>query len=37
VPNPDDPETEDQLIAKARVIHPDKTFEPGCPSRFHKK
>ena len=37
VPNPDDPESEDQLIAKARVIHPDQSFEPGCPSRFRKK
>jgi ferredoxin len=37
VPNPSDPESEDQLIAKAQVIHPDRTFEPGCPSRFRKK
>ena len=27
VPNPDDPETEEQLLAKARTIHPDQTFE----------
>jgi ferredoxin len=37
VPNPDDPETEDQLIAKARVIHPEQTFEADFPSRFRKK
>jgi ferredoxin len=37
VPNPDDPETEEQLIAKAHVIHPDRTFDAGCPSRFRKK
>jgi ferredoxin len=37
VPNPDDPETEEQLIAKARVIHPDQTFDGEFPSRFRKK
>jgi len=37
VANPDDPESEEQLIAKARVIHPEQTFDPGCPSRFRKK
>ncbi len=37
VPNPDDPETEEQLIAKARVIHPEQTFEAEFPSRFRKK
>ncbi len=37
VPNPDDPESEEQLIAKAQVIHPDRSFEPGFPSRFRKK
>ena len=31
VPNPDDPETEEQLIAKARVIHPEQTFERRLP------
>jgi len=36
VPNPDDPESEEQLIAKAQRIHPDRTFEPGFPSRFRK-
>ena len=37
VPNPDDPETEEQLIAKARVIHPEQTFATEFPSRFRKK
>lgn len=37
VPNPDDSENEEQLIAKARTIHPEQTFEAGCPSRFRKK
>ena len=31
VPNPDDPETEEQLIAKARVIHPEQAFEADFP------
>ena len=31
VPNPDDPETEEQLLAKARVIHPEQTFEARLP------
>jgi len=34
IPNPEDAETEEQLIVKARRIHPDRTFEPGFPSRF---
>ncbi len=37
VPNPDDPETEDQLLAKARAIHPEHQFAPDFPSRFRKK
>ena len=37
VPNPDDPETEEQLLAKARAIHPDHDFLPELPSRFRKK
>ena len=37
VPNPDDPETEDQLLAKARAIHPDHVFQLEFPSRFRKK
>jgi ferredoxin len=34
VPNPSIPEPEDLLIARARQIHPDKTFEADFPSRF---
>ncbi len=37
VPNPDDAETEEQLLTKARVIHPDHEFSPDFPSRFRKK
>jgi ferredoxin len=37
VPNPDDPETEEQLLAKARVIHPEQQFAADFPSRFRKK
>ena len=37
VPNPDDPESEEQLLVKARVIHPDREFPPDSPSRFRKK
>jgi len=37
VPNPDDPETEDALLAKARAIHPDRDIPPDAPSRFRKK
>ncbi len=37
VPNPADPETEEQLIAKARIIHPEQAFEADFPSRFRKK
>lgn len=34
VPNPDIPETEEQLIEKARKLHPDVDFPPDFPSRF---
>ena len=37
VPNPDDPESEDALLVKARRIHPDREFAPDFPSRFRKK
>ena len=37
VPNPDDPETEEQNLAKARAIHPDHEFPADLPSRFRKK
>ncbi len=36
VPDPNHPETEEQLYAKAKTIHPDKEFPPlaEAPSRF---
>ena len=37
VPNPEDPETEEQLLVKARAIHPDHEFPADLPSRFRKK
>ena len=38
VPNPDHTETEDQLLAKAKKIHPEKTFAElsAATSRFRK-
>jgi ferredoxin len=36
VADPDIPETEDQLIARARVLHPDHDFGSPFPSRFRK-
>jgi ferredoxin len=35
VPDPDLPETEDQLIARARRLYPDRDFGSEFPSRFH--
>jgi ferredoxin len=37
VPNPKDVETEEQLLAKAKVIHPEQEFAADFPSRFRKK
>ena len=37
VPNPDDPETEEQLLVKVRAIHPDHVLGADFPSRFRKK
>ena len=34
VPNPDDPETEEQLLAKARAIHPDHDVRRRLPVAF---
>lgn len=34
VPNPDIPETESVLIARAKELHPEETFEADFPSRF---
>jgi ferredoxin len=37
VPDPNNLESEEQLVAKARRIHPDKSFDLGTlPSRFRK-
>ena len=37
VPDPKIPETEDQLIARARALHPEVTFTSDFPSRFRKE
>jgi ferredoxin len=37
VPNPKDVESEEQLLAKAKVLHPEQTFGAEFPSRFRKK
>jgi hypothetical protein len=37
VPNPKDVESEEQLIEKAKVIHPEQQFGADFPSRFRKK
>jgi ferredoxin len=37
VPNPKDVESEEQLLAKAKVIHPEQQFAADFPSRFRKK
>jgi ferredoxin len=37
VPNPDIPESEEQLIARAKEIHPDTDFGTEFPSRFRKE
>jgi ferredoxin len=34
IPNPDIPETEAQLIARAKTLHPETTFTDDFPSRF---
>jgi len=36
VPNPDIPEAESLLLARARTIHPDKAIPDDAPSRFKK-
>jgi ferredoxin len=35
IPNPEIPETEEVLIARAKELHPDVQFAPDFPSRFH--
>jgi ferredoxin len=37
VPNPNDVETEAQLLDKARRLHPEQTIGAEFPSRFRKK
>jgi ferredoxin len=34
IPNPDIPETEEVLLARAKQLHPDVDFPPDFPSRF---
>jgi ferredoxin len=36
IPDPDNPETEAVLLARAQALHPDETFPPDFPSRFRK-
>ncbi len=36
VPNPDIPETQDVLLARARVLHPEESIPDDAPSRFRK-
>lgn len=35
IPDPNIPETEEQLIARAKVLHPEMAFPAEFPSRFH--
>jgi ferredoxin len=37
IPDPNIPETEDVLIARAKQLHADKPFGDGFPSRFRKE
>jgi hypothetical protein len=36
LPDPNNVETEETLISRARTLHPDKEFADGYPSRFRK-
>jgi ferredoxin len=36
IPDPNIPETEEVLIARAKVLHPEQTFGADYPSRFRK-
>jgi ferredoxin len=36
VPDPKNPETEAQLLARAKKLHPDQDFAGEIPSRFRK-
>jgi ferredoxin len=35
IPDPNIPETEEVLLERAKVLHPDVQFPPDFPSRFH--
>src|SRR5439155_736989 len=37
VPDPQRPETHDELLARARVLHPEETIPDDAPSRFKKE
>lgn len=37
IPDPQIPETEEVLIARAKTLHPDQTFAADFPSRFRKE
>src|SRR6202035_659101 len=37
VPDPNIPETQDVLLARARVLHPELTIPDDAPSRFNKE
>lgn len=36
IPDPNNPETEEQLIERARELHPDQDIGASFPSRFRK-
>ncbi len=36
VPDPNNPETDQALLARAKSLHPDKDFGANYPSRFKK-
>jgi ferredoxin len=36
IPDPNIPETEDVLLARARQLHPEQTFGEDFPSRFRR-
>src|ERR1700736_1442808 len=37
IPDPNIPETQDVLLQRARVLHPELTIPDDAPSRFHKE
>ncbi len=36
IPDPNNPETEEALLERARALHPEQTFGADFPSRFRK-